>query len=1621
MADNQGALDRQKLLDSGMPPTQVDTWETQQRTALTKSGMPPDKISTYFGDTTPDFTTLDQVVEGQIAAPGADIASNPWENVVAGFQMSSSALPFGRPQTVQPEKAGLMEKVLYGAGQTTGDIPAMVVGAFGGGSAGTAVAPGVGTLIGAGVGGAALPTAIREVMIDQYTHPDGVRTKDDFLARVGTVTWNTTKAAIVGAITAPIGGKVGQLVGEATGSAIAGATANVTSMAVSTTAASSALEGRMPSADDFVVGAVLAVGFSAAVHVGVSGAKELTPQGAQVKANLEDIYYKTGLTPEEVMKKAETDPAIRAEVVAPRTAEGGFVMPELQKYANALGRKDPVEKPWNAGTPPKVEPAKPFSEETRGGGVQFHGSGNPDLQVSNDFYTTKNYYGQGFYTTDAQSIAYGYSRKGAKGPDDRSVYQVTENRPLNIYDAEQPIGELGAALKARIGENPGEVDGLVLDVLEGAYGDPPKNLRELYDEVRVESSGADMSADTVQEAFDGINGLLREQGYDGLSHTGGLRTNNEPHKVVVYFNPEQDVTLSRKTDTPAAAEPAKAPYLKADDVPPVHLELFRALENSADDAVSPAGAIGRYQIMPDTAKMYGFDPQRLQDPVYNEQVARAVIADLNNKFDGNFADMAVGYNAGPGRARAWIKGGRVFSSLPLETQKYLLRAAKMGAFEGKAPTDYSYDYIHEDAAHTYEYQGQPVDFVPEQGNGGGGKKPPLEGDILAPEPGPKKIETDVGALTDDALESQVREIIAEPTKRNWLDPLRQLMRVTDLALEPARKADKMMKSDRKEMTVEDQLRQTFGSYGRAGLFFREGVVDLSFDAQGNPVWKSTNRSSRLSAFRKVKEKGGTQEGFMAYRLAKRAVEKAGQNIETGVDLAAARELVSRKAIIDKYEAGAAIIRDNKNGAIEYLMRSGVLSEGRAAAAILANEEHIVFRRVIDPSYTPPNLPGGGVKPRNPLKEMTGSKRQIVDPETADVDNQITQIAMADRNIALTRVVDMVSDFNAKNPDKTMGLEKDEGATELIVRDLDTGKILKAELLDEQGNVIPEAAKEGLAPYMVVKALAGRLGPDHFVIFRDGQPEVWKATDPAMADILRLAAPGKGDPATNLLTWFADLQRKGIVMDPFFGFRTMTYGQFTASAFAEGGPLVPFSVFVHAALDATVGGGKAWREWEANGGKGAALADIGERYVKYDIGKAFETSGAANAVINFARDPLEALRLINSNVHAAAQVGFSIQAKQKGYSPAKAAMLGRAAYLDNAEHFALDTVHWWSRMAPFIQPTIQGFQQTLGAAISRPGSTALRAFLVIGVPTIANYMANMAIDQTLPEKDRYHNRPRWARDLYWSLPPINGGPAIQIKKPPDLGTFVFSVMLERFMDNLFYDNKHAFDDMQGAFQSMVVPPVLPTLVTPIVEGVTNYSFMTNRPIVPVSLQDNSGWMQYGPNTSETAKSVAQILGPRSPFPQNVSPLILENFVTGWTGTVPLKVLKMLEAPFDPIQHASEAADLPFLGSFFVRHSDAGQILDDFYDEYGKAAMARSDLLLAIKRGNVGEIALASKAAAFIKVYKAREAVSNLTAVIRGVDGNPDMTADEKRLQTDQLASALYEVAKTGLLTLRAIGD
>jgi len=79
-------------------------------------------------------------------------------------------------------------------------------------------------------------------------------------------------------------------------------------------------------------------------------------------------------------------------------------------------------------------------------------------------------------------------------------------------------------------------------------------------------------------------------------------------------------------------------------------------------AVSHAGAKGLLQLLPSTAKAVAkkagiaYAPERLTtDPGYNATLGAAFLGEQLGRFDGSYVLTFAGYNAGPGRAREWIR------------------------------------------------------------------------------------------------------------------------------------------------------------------------------------------------------------------------------------------------------------------------------------------------------------------------------------------------------------------------------------------------------------------------------------------------------------------------------------------------------------------------------------------------------------------------------------------------------------------------------------------------------------------------------------------------------------------------------------------------------------------------------------------------------------------------------------------------------------------------------------------------------------------------------------------------------------------------------------------------------
>jgi soluble lytic murein transglycosylase len=112
---------------------------------------------------------------------------------------------------------------------------------------------------------------------------------------------------------------------------------------------------------------------------------------------------------------------------------------------------------------------------------------------------------------------------------------------------------------------------------------------------------------------------------------------------------------------PVRALPQYTPLRKPPE-PAVILGIARQESEFNTLTLSGAGARGILQVMPVTARHVCRDykikcdiPRLMKDPVYNTMMGSAYISDRMDEFSGSYVLTLAGYNAGPGRAREWIK------------------------------------------------------------------------------------------------------------------------------------------------------------------------------------------------------------------------------------------------------------------------------------------------------------------------------------------------------------------------------------------------------------------------------------------------------------------------------------------------------------------------------------------------------------------------------------------------------------------------------------------------------------------------------------------------------------------------------------------------------------------------------------------------------------------------------------------------------------------------------------------------------------------------------------------------------------------------------------------------------
>ncbi len=133
------------------------------------------------------------------------------------------------------------------------------------------------------------------------------------------------------------------------------------------------------------------------------------------------------------------------------------------------------------------------------------------------------------------------------------------------------------------------------------------------------------------------------------------------------------------------------------NIPPAWITAVMRAESQGDaSAVSPKGAMGLMQIMPDTwrelraALNLGADPY---DPHDNIVAGAAYLRRLHDRYGD--AGFLAAYNAGPGRYEQFLTAGK---TLPDETKKYVARVTRLLRGEAIGSTLSDADFVNQSHA-----------------------------------------------------------------------------------------------------------------------------------------------------------------------------------------------------------------------------------------------------------------------------------------------------------------------------------------------------------------------------------------------------------------------------------------------------------------------------------------------------------------------------------------------------------------------------------------------------------------------------------------------------------------------------------------------------------------------------------------------------------------------------------------------------------------------------------------------------------------------------------------------------------------------------------------------------------
>lgn len=524
----------------------------------------------------------------------------------------------------------------------------------------------------------------------------------------------------------------------------------------------------------------------------------------------------------------------------------------------------------------------------------------------------------------------------------------------------------------------------------------------------------------------------------------------------------------------------------------------------------------------------------------------------------------------------------------------------------------------------------------------------------------------------------------------------------------------------------------------------------------------------------------------------------------------------------------------------------------------------------------------------------------------------------------------------------------------------------------------------------------------FTVMIAGKKTVYRTT-PELYQALQEMSTNSAAFLTNAFGKFTDALRFGTTNTPSFMVRNFIRDTLSASVNARYGKFVPIVDSIRG-MKALKGDADFRAKFY---GQGVPM----DTYIRRDIRGAKQYKDKVQKSLK--RYPLgirQLMALSRSLVHKYNGVGEALEqgtragamlnALKAGASDFEAGQEARDVTVNFSRHGSFGKKV--NRYVPFFNASIQGTDKVIRTFFENPKRASLATCLYIILPTIILWAINHDDDwyKELDDNTKYTN---WAvhipgTDYHWLIP-----------KPQEVG-IGFGSGVEAVLNQMLNEDPHAMKAWARQFAEAVTPGIILAALRPVLEWRYNYSEWTGRKLVPERLSKLPPEQQYTTATSELAKLMSQFAGKYV----GLSPIAIDNFFSGWFGSLGRMSANALNKPIDAIRGSSRPPEparywyeSPFIGSFARQDGQNSVYVERFYQlaEDMEMDYKRSDSY-AKNKGKKGAPIPASLKAA----QTCMKTMTKINKDIRSIKDDPKMDPETKRKRIDAAYTKMRTYAK-----------